>query len=152
MYFATVILLLFIFPATSVAISAHLHPDVSIVALIGRWFTFWAVGVRLFIAGIRQVAQPEFTAQEIFQIPGTAALPIVRELGFANLSMGLLGLLILLRPDWTVPAAIVGGVYYGLAGLGHLGQKDKNAKEQIALLSDVFVFLVLATFIIKTLY
>jgi len=152
LYFATVILLLFIFPATSVAISAHLNPNVSILVLIGRWFTFWAVGVRLFIAGVRQVAQPEFTAHEIFQIPGKTALPIVRELGFANLSMGLLGLLILVRPDWTVPAAIVGGLYYGLAGAGHIGRRDKNAKERTALFSDVFVFLILAAFLVKTLF
>lgn len=152
MYFASVILLLFVFPIASVAINAHLRPDIGILVLIGRWFTFWAVGVRLFIAGIRQVVQPEFTAHEIFQIPGKAALPIVREVGFANLSMGLLGLIVLLRLEWTIPAALVGGLYYGLAGVGHLGQRDKNAKEQTALVSDFFVFLVLSVFVIKSLY
>jgi hypothetical protein len=152
LYFSSVILLLFVFPIVSVAINAHLHPNTEILVLIGRWFTFWAVGVRLFIAGIRQVVQPEFTAHEIFQIPGKVAIPIVREVGFANLSMGLLGLTVFIRPEWTIPAALVGGLYYGLAGAGHVGQRDKNAKEQTALLSDLFVFLVLATFVIKSLY
>ena len=36
------------------------------VALIGKWFVFWAVGVRLLLASSRQVAQPAFTAQTIF--------------------------------------------------------------------------------------
>ncbi len=152
MYFASVILLLFVFPIASVAINAHFHPDTKILVLIGRWFTFWAVGVRLFIAGIRQVVQPEFTSREIFQIPGKVAIPIVREVGFANISMGLLGLSVLVRPEWTIPAALAGGLYYGLAGAGHVGRTERNAKEQTAMFSDFFVFLVLAVFVVKSLY
>ena len=33
-----------------------------LMPLVGKWFVFWAVGARLFIAGIRQVIQPAFTA------------------------------------------------------------------------------------------
>jgi hypothetical protein len=149
MYFAVVILLLLIFPVGSVivdaAVSGH---NVSILFLAGRWFVFWAVGVRLFIAGARQVIQPRFTAEEIFEIHDAASFPIVRELGFANLSMGLLGICSVFRAGWIVPAAIVGGLYYGLAGIGHIFQKNKNAKEYTAMISDAFVFLVLAVFVL----
>jgi hypothetical protein len=27
--------------------------------LVGRWFVFWAVGARLLLAGLMQVARPE---------------------------------------------------------------------------------------------
>jgi hypothetical protein len=61
--------------------------------------------------------------------------------------MGALGVASLAHPDWVVPAAIVGGLYYGLAGIGHLARKDRNLKEQVALVSDFGIFLVLAAFL-----
>jgi hypothetical protein len=145
MYFAVVILLLLIFPVASVVVDAATSGNtVSVLSLMGRWFVFWAVGVRLFIAGARQVIQPRFTAEEIFGIHDAASFPILRELGFANLSIGLLGICSGFRPAWIVPAAIVGGLYYGLAGIGHVFHKNKNAKEYTAMISDGFVFVVLA--------
>ena len=44
-------------------------------------------------------------------------------------------------------AAIVGGLYYGLAGLGHAFRGNKNFNESVALFSNVFIFAVLAAFI-----
>jgi hypothetical protein len=43
--------------------------------------------------------------------------------------MGLLGLGSLWHKESLIPAAIVGGLYYGLAGLGHVPRPHKNAKE-----------------------
>jgi hypothetical protein len=54
MYFVTVILLLLVLPVGSViaeaAFSGH---SASTISLTGKWFVFWAAGVRLFIAGVR---------------------------------------------------------------------------------------------------
>jgi hypothetical protein len=149
MYFIIVILFLFVGPLASVAIEAFRFHEMPTSLLIGRWWTFWAVGVRLSLAGIRQVAQPRFTAEEIFEIRDPSALPIIREIGFGNLSMGTLGICSIFRPDWVIPAAIVGGLYYGLAGLGHLPQKNKNAKEYTAMVSDWFAAGILGWFILK---
>ena len=152
MYFVQVILLLLIIPVASVTTEAVLsRHTVNIILLIGRWFAFWAVGVRLFIAGARQVVQPRFTAEEIFGIHEHASFAIVREVGFANLSMGLLGICSVIRIGWILPAALVGGLYYGLAGIGHIFQKGKNAKEYMAMISDGFVFLVLLAFVLHDL-
>jgi hypothetical protein len=151
MYYAFVILLLLVFPVASVVTEAALsHDAVSDLSLVGRWFVFWSVGVRLFIAGVRQVIQPQLTAEEIFGIHDRGSFAIVRELGFANLSMGLLGICSVFRASWIVPAAIVGGLYYGLAGVGHIFHKSKNAKEYMAMISDWFVFLVLAVFVLSS--
>lgn len=118
------------------------------MALVGKWFTFWAVGVRLFLAGVTQTFRPQFTAESIFAIKDQAALAIVREVGFGNLAMGTLGLLSLAYPDWVMPAAIVGGLYYGLAGVGHAMRGERNVKEQIALVSDLAIFVLLAIFVV----
>ena len=59
--------------------------------------------------------------------------------------MGTLGLLSLALPEWVVPAAIAaGGLYYGLAGIGHVLHAERNAKEQVALVSDLAIFVVFA--------
>ena len=147
MYFISVLLLLLVIPAASVAIEAmHIGAGADIMGLVGKWFVFWACGVRLFVGGITQTLKPEFTAKSIFDIDAPAAHAIVREVGFGNLAMGTLSLATILEPAWIVPAAIVGGLYYGLAGLGHV-LRCGNLKEQVALWSDLAIFLLLSVFV-----
>jgi hypothetical protein len=152
MYVISVVLLLFVLPVISIVVErlfgAH---GLSLLVLTGRWFCFWAVGVRLFLAGLRQTTKPGFTAEAIFRVSDPGAWPIVREVGFANVSMGLLGLLSLWRSEWLIPASIVGGLYYGLAGAGHLAGKERNAKRTFAMVSDFVPFVVLGVFVVKSL-
>jgi hypothetical protein len=148
MYLAMIILLMGVFPALSILIEfSILHSNADLLWLIGKWFVFWGVGVRLMLAGLRQIANPAFTADVIFGVKEKAALTIVQELGFANLSIGLLGALTLVRTEWIIPAAIVGGLFYGLAGIKHLTKGDRNRTENIAMVSDLWIFLVLAGFL-----
>jgi hypothetical protein len=116
------------------------------IGLFAKWFVFCAVGLRLFVAGIKQVINPGFTALHIFGIDDTAVLPIVRELGFANISFGLLGIVSLFLPEWRVASAFVSGVYYGLAALQHIIKKPAGANEKFALVTDVIVFLLLLVY------
>ncbi|HEY2069416.1 MAG TPA: DUF6790 family protein [Rhizomicrobium sp.] len=148
MYVAVVVLLLGLLPAGSVyADLHHWHSNLPVMLLVGKWFTFWAVGARLFLAGLRQTLQPRFTAKEIFNLQGDEALPIVRELGLANLSMGTLGLISLALPAVTWPAALVGGLYYGLAGLLHVGRGEKGFNERFAMVTDLAIFALLASYV-----
>ncbi len=134
--------------AASVAVEALRAPGAAdLILLVGKWFTFWAVGVRLFLAGVMQTLRPQFTAQSIFDIKDEGALAVVREVGFGNLAIGTLGLASLAEPDWLMPAAIAGGLFYGLAGVGHAIRKTRNLKEQIALVSDLLIFALLAVFV-----
>ena len=150
MYRGIVVLLLLVLPAACIGVESHggAH-GATIMALVGKWYVFWAVGVRLFGAGIRQVLQPRFTASEIFETDEPKAFGIVREVGFANLAMGTLGICSLYRPNWLVPAALTGGLYYGLAGLGHVVRKTRNANENVAMVSDGFAFVVLAVVVVN---
>jgi hypothetical protein len=148
MYFAIVVLLMAVLPIGSIGIElivGHTEPDP--VMLVGKWFVFWSVGVRLALAGLRQIFNPTFTAQTIFGVKENAALTIVQELGFGNLSIGFLGCLSLANPRWIVLTAIVGGLFYGLAGIKHLTNSDRNATESIAMISDLFIFVVLALYL-----
>jgi Family of unknown function (DUF6790) len=147
MYVLSVLLLLFIVPAGCVLAEALIRGAPDLLWLIGKWFTFWACGVRLIVAGLRQTFDPAFTAREIFRIDDPAAHPMVREIGFGNLAMGTLALASLAVMAWMTPGAIVGGLYYGLAGLGHALNKERNTKAQVALISDLWIFLLLAVFV-----
>jgi hypothetical protein len=146
MYVIIVAGLMFIFPLASIAIDASAgHAPLGLM-LIGKWCVFWAVGLRLLLAGVRQILQPRYTAETILGIKGDDALLLVRELGFGNLSIGVVGTLSLFFPGWVMPAALVGGIFYGLAGINHVLQKHRNTKENIAMASDLFAAVVLLGF------
>jgi hypothetical protein len=117
--------------------------------LIGKWFIFSAVGLRLFIAGIKQTTDPAFTAKEIFHLDNPDSFPIIRELGFANLCFGLVGVFSLFFPQWRVVSAFGSGLYYGIAGLQHFLKKPVGTNEKFALITDIIIFLLLFAYFVK---
>jgi hypothetical protein len=148
MYVVMVLLLLAVLPAGSViAEHSYLHSTAPLIFLIGKWFTFWAAGVRLLLAGLRQTFTPRFTAQEIFKFQGEEVFPLVREIGFGNLSMGTLGLLSLYNPAFILPGAFVGGLYYFFAGIGHTMAGHRNFKENFAMVTDFLIAIALLGFV-----
>jgi len=117
--------------------------------LFGKWFIFSAVGLRLFIAGIKQTTDPAFTAKDIFHIDNPESFPIVRELGFANLCFGLIGIVSFFLPSWRIVSAFGSGLYYGIAGLQHLLKKPVGANEKFALVTDIIIFLLLLAYFVE---
>src|SRR5580704_612700 len=87
-YFVAVLLTTVGLPIASTAIEWLVRPEAGLIATAGKWFVFWGVGIRLFLAGISQVGRPSFTASNIFRIKDISAEKIVSELGYANVSMG----------------------------------------------------------------
>lgn len=148
MYLAIIVLLMGVFPLVSILVELFMLPSpADLASLIGKWLVFWAVGIRLLLAGLRQIANPTFTADSIFGVKETGALPIVQELGFGNLSIGVLGVLSLLNRHWIAPAAVAGALFYGLAGINHLLRGGRNSTENIAMVSDLYIFLMLAGYL-----
>ncbi len=150
MYYAMIVLLMGVLPIASIVIE-HAIDNADWLLLVGRWFVFWASGVRLLLAGVRQMLNPAFTARDIFKIETSGAEKIVTELGFGNTAMGLLSVASILRPDFVLPAAIITGLYYGLAGGLHVFGHDRNRTENWAMLSDLWAFVVLAAYVVLTL-
>jgi hypothetical protein len=147
MYLAMILLLMAVLPAGSVLIERLSVPESALLPLIGKWLVFWAVGWRLLLAGAKQVRDPRFTARDIFGIADPAAGRLVAEIGYGNLAIGAIGVASLWRPGWTAPAAVAGCIFLGLAGLGHLRAGRRNAKETIAMVSDLGVAAVLALYL-----
>jgi hypothetical protein len=149
MYFLIVAALMLVFPVASIVVETMLgdHGVLS-MTVIGRWFVFWSVGVRLLMAGLRQIFQPRYTAETILGIKSSDSLLVVRELGIANAAIGSIGMGSLFFPGWVLPAGMAGAIFYGLAGINHAAHEERNRLQSVAMTSDLFVALVLLAFCI----
>jgi hypothetical protein len=143
-YFVVVGLVMFVAPLASIAIDVSAGHAALTAALALRWLVFWSIGARLGMAGLRQILQPAFTARQILGIQGEDALILVRELGFANTAMGSVGLMSLWMPSWAAPMGLAGALFLGLAGLNHLLQAHRNARENFAMATDLLAALLIA--------
>jgi hypothetical protein len=146
MYYAVIIGLMVVLPILSAVAEVLLGSTAGWVPLLGKWFVFWGVGIRLGIAGIRQILRPGLTA-DLLQIKDAASHKLVRELGYGNLAIGATGALSLLLPNWTLAAAMCGGLFYGFAGLQHATTKERSTEENWAMWSDLWLFAVMAVFL-----
>jgi len=69
MYLAVIVLLMGVLPIGSILAELAFHSaGADGAVLVGKWFVFWSVGIRLLLAGLRQVANPAFTAETIFEV------------------------------------------------------------------------------------
>ncbi|MBS7542079.1 hypothetical protein KHC19_02955 [Ancylobacter oerskovii] len=150
MYFATLLLTMVILPIVSIASElAGNGTLIGFFAIASKWFVFWAVGVRLLLAGLMQLIKPGYTASAILGVDDVRAHVLVQELGCANLAMGAAGLLSLLISSWVFPVAFVGAAFLGLAGLNHMRRPERNLRENMAMASDlVAAFILFAAFLI----
>jgi hypothetical protein len=149
-YLISVILLTVVLPIASILIETMHGADPWYAT--AKWFVFWAIGIRLLAAGFKQVFQPAFTAEMIFNIKDKASHAIIKELGFYNICVGLAGTLSLYLIGWLVPTAFIGGLYYGLAGIGHMSKKTDSLNEVAALVTDVLVFIVITVFLVHSFF
>ncbi len=148
MYFIFVALFLFVLPAISVLAEALLsYGSIDLMLLIGKWFVFWGVGVRLFIAGVRQVAQPQFTAESIFQSQRSRCAGDCSRGRLRQPFDGGAGV------TYTSEAGFPRSGHHcrrSLFRLGRCGARRaprQNASEWTAFVTDLFMFLLLATFL-----
>ena len=135
-----------ILPVISILVDVSLvHP--SSMALIAKWFIFWAIGIRLFMAGIVQVCNPAVTS-EMLGADKKTDNSIIRELGFANISFGLVGIISLFVPAWRLVAAFSGGLFMGLCGMLHAIRNPVTLNESIAMISDIAIFFMAVIFML----
>jgi len=144
MYALVVIALMFVVPIGCTIFEVfQSNQGTFAFSILLKWFVFWAVGVRLLLAGLRQIIQPRYTAEVIFGVKSDVSRLLVRELGFANTAIGCIAAGSLTSSSWLMPAAIAGSVFYSLAGVNHFMHKARTRNESIAMVSDVLVAVVL---------
>jgi hypothetical protein len=137
-YFILVIAQTIVFPIVSGIIElAVVGGDP--IQVFGKWWVFWGVGTRLLVAGIVQVSGGGPTSAILGSAaPSVQEKQLARELGWANLCIGLAGLLALV-PGWALPAGFAGGIYLLIAGILHVPKRGKNPQESLATWTDLVV-------------
>jgi len=143
--------ILFVLPLLSITGEIIFEHELFTWMLIGKWFVFWATGIRLFTAGISQSSNPAFTAR-IFKMKTHESHIVIRELGFANISLGVMGILSVINDHWRILATITGCLFFGLAGIQHMFKKSENTHEMIAMIGDLFVFIILLSYLISAIF
>ncbi|MFT3796906.1 DUF6790 family protein [Microbacterium sp.] len=119
--------------------------------VFGKWWVFWGVGSRLLLAGFVQTSGKGPTAQILGSSQtSTAERQLTKELGTANIGMGIAGLLAII-PDWALPAGVAGGVFLLIAGLMHVTKRGKNAQETLATWTDLLVGVVVVILAVRML-
>jgi hypothetical protein len=144
-----VLAFMLVLPVASTLVDVSTH-DTGLASAALKWFVFWAVGARLFTAGLKQVVDPAFTARQIFEIEDPAASKLALEIGFGNLSIGAIALASLWFGDWAAPAALAGAIFFGLAGIQHVRNRPTNGRERLVMWSDLFIALVLIACLLGT--
>jgi hypothetical protein len=143
MYALVVVALMFVVPIGCTIFEVfESNQGIFAFGIVLKWFVFWAVGVRLLLAGLRQIIQPRYTA-ELLGIESPDSTLLIRELGFANTAIGCIAAGSLTWSGWQLPAAVAGSVFYSLAGVNHVLRKARNRNQNIAMISDVLVAVVL---------
>ena len=149
LYEISVIIFFVLLPIIAVIVEVFISKSkVNVFELMFKWFVFSGVGLRLFTAGLKQTINPSFTAKEIFKVSEEKSFLIVKEVGFANISIGLIGILSIYLPEFRLAAAAAGGLYFGLAGWLHFFNKKRSREEIFPMVTDYFIFFVLLILII----
>jgi hypothetical protein len=89
------------------------------------------------LAGVRQTLNPRYTSEVILGLKTSEPWIVVRELGFANIAIGTVALGSMVTGSWLTPGAVVGCVFYGLAGINHLAHGNRNRLQNVAMVSDL---------------
>ena len=152
LYEWSVILLFFLIPSLAIAIELILNNStLTIVEITLKWVVFCSIGLRLGSSGLKQIIQPQFTASEIFNISDERVFPLVREIGFANISFSTIALISFFIPSFRLPSAIAGGLYFGLAGLLHILKYKASDEEKFAMITDIYIFVILLVLLVLNL-
>ena len=59
------------------------------------------------------------------------------------MAVGLAGLACVVARGWSLPLALIGGIFYGFAGVNHVLHDERSQLQTIAMISDLFIAAVL---------
>lgn len=98
-----------------------------------------------------QAFVPSFTAT-MLQIPDESLI-VIRELGFAAIGIGIVGMLSLKYDNWRIPVSLARGIFILFCTLFHLTRIDIIiGAEILAIVADLWIVLVALFVIINSKY
>lgn len=106
-----------------------------------KWLVFWALGVGGIVAGLMQAINPNYTAKFLNVVAND--MIIIKELGYANFSMGLLALLSVKFSNYQKPAALAMGLFLLGCTLNHFTRMEIiNFEEMVSTVDNIWTILI----------
>ena len=113
----------------------------NIYEIIGKWFIFWALGIRLVIAGLMQLFNPIYT-NNLLQLNLNDFI-IIQELGLANFSIGLLCIISFFKKLLQKYVCLYMFIFFiGASTLHIIRIKNINFDELITLVTNIILIVV----------
>lgn len=126
------------------------NKDKSNWIIIVKWVLFWSVGIRSLSAGLVQLIHPQYTAQAIFELStGQEFYIFIRELGVANIAIGLTAIISVKNISWRIPASFISLIFNLFLSVNHILHFQAGANEFASLGGDLFIVIILSAFLIK---
>ncbi len=113
---------------------------------IGKWFIFWAIGIRCLVAGIVQLFSPGFGSENTAE---ASSFIYIQELGLANCCFGICASISIFLPKHRLYMT-AGAFSIGMAAILHFFRSGLDAgisfDEKTALISDICVLALLLSY------
>ncbi len=150
-YLLTTALFVILFPVISICGEAIIKRISVDPGLTGKWFIFWVAGVRLSFTGIKHIYRRGAAPAAFFYGEKKENFLMIRELGFANITIGVMGMLSVVNSNWRQIAGLAAAIFFGLSALQHFFIKPVNGKEMAIMVTDIIVFAILLLYLFFTL-
>jgi hypothetical protein len=118
--------------------------------LIAKWVLFWSVGIRSFTAGLVQLLNPSYTAEVIFHLSGSEFYIFIRELGVANIAIGLAAIISYKLNNWRVPVAFISLIFNLFLSINHIINFQAGFNQAVSLTGDLLIVIVLSIFLVNS--
>jgi hypothetical protein len=109
--------------------------------VVTKWLVFWSLGVGGIVAGLMQSINPSYTANFLDVVVND--MIIIKELGYANFSMGLLAILSVKYSNYRKPAALVMGMFLLGCTVNHFTRLEIiNFEEMVSTFDNIWTIIV----------
>lgn len=127
----------FIFVIVEAEIKRRKNQEFRWTDLCCKWFSFWVIGFGAVSVGLMQALNPAYTAN-LLNVQ-TSDMIVIRELGCAQIGMGVIGLLSIRFYSFRKPAAMSYGLFILGAVILHIARLEHiNIGEIVSLVDDVW--------------
>jgi hypothetical protein len=146
LYLVNVFGIILVLPIVSIGINVFINfrkkIENNFPEIIGNWFIFWSIGIRLFTAGLMQIFNPNYTAN-LLQL-NLNDLIVIRELGLSNSSIGLLGIISFFKYGLQKYVCLYILIFFSGASIIHITRllQHTHFDEIITLITNVFIIFV----------
>ena len=144
------LLIMVVLPLISIMISVR--RKVYSIDVLMKWILFWTIGFRSVTAGLVQLFYPKYTASIIFGLSGDSFYIFIRELGMANISIGLAAMLCIRKNQWITPVTFITGMFYVLLTVNHIINFQAGIEELISLIFDILVLVISGLYLFRKVF